>query len=211
LRRGDVIVALVVKLGQRFDKGLSCSVLDRSGQARSLSRSLASLLEGRAALLVFLRHFGCVGCDLQLSLLLPRQPELADLGVRIVLIGNGPPEHAAAFSERWSLAEREIDLVTDPSLGVFRAAGLERSAWATFGPQAMWSELLAMGAGQRPRRRAGDRFQQGGTLLLDQSGAVVFFHANRFVGDCVDAADVVDAAMRLRLGAAEAFAARGIV
>jgi hypothetical protein len=196
-----------VKLGQRFEKGLACTVLDRNGHPSPLG----ALVDGKPALLVFLRHFGCVGCDLQLTLLLPRQPELSDLGVRIVLIGNGPPEHVGAFAERWSLAEREIALVTDPSLGVFRAAGLERSAWATFGPQALWSELVAMGAGQRPRRRAGDRFQQGGTLLLDARGAAVLFHANRFVGDCVDVADVVEAAMRLRLRDEAGYAQRGIV
>jgi hypothetical protein len=198
----------------RFPDGLSCTVLDREGYPQRLG-DIVCRAPRTPALLVFLRHFGCVGCEAQIASLMPRQPELSDLGVRIVLLGNGSPAHARAFVDRWALGERPVTVVTDPTLGTFRAAGLVRSTWATFGPRALFSELLAIGAGQRPRRRDGDRFQQGGALLLDATGAVAFFHANRFVGDCVSLADVVDAAMKLHLGSrevgAESFAKRGIV
>jgi len=201
----------MTKPGRSFAGGLSCDVIDRDGR----SQTLGALVGSHPALVVFLRHFGCVGCDLQVRTLLPRQPELTDLGVRIVLVGSGLPEHARAFVDRWALDERHVTVVIDPTLRVFRAAGLVRSAWATFGPRALFSELLAIGAGLRPRPPKGDSLQQGGTLLLDAAGEVVFFHANRFIGDRVNAADLVEAATRLHLGSlhlrSEAFARRGIV
>jgi hypothetical protein len=196
--------------GRRFE-GLACDVRGSDGR----SQPLGAIVGSTPAILVFLRHFGCVGCEVQVDALLPRQPELSDLGVAIVLVGSGSAEHARAFVERWGLDGRRVAVVTDPTLDTFRAAGLVRSAWATFGPRALFSELLAIGAGLRPGRADGDRFQQGGTLLLDADGSVVFAHANRFVGDVVDAADLVDAATRLHLrstsSTGEALARRGIV
>ena len=184
-------------------------VIDRGGRARAL-RSV--VLPG-PTLLVFLRHFGCVGCEALVTALVPRQPELSDLGVRIVLVGNGAPEHLRGFAERHGLDERHVTLVTDPSLAVFAAARLLRSTWATFGPRSLFTEARAIGRGLRPGRRHGDRLQQGGALLLDERGEVVSRHVDAFVGDHARPEDVVDAAMRLRLqGAATAdLAERGIV
>ncbi|MCZ6626185.1 MAG: peroxiredoxin-like (seleno)protein, partial [Deltaproteobacteria bacterium] len=45
----------------------------------------------RPTLLVFLRHFGCMGCSQHVNELSPRLLELYNLGMRTVFVGNGEP------------------------------------------------------------------------------------------------------------------------
>ena len=46
--------------------------------------SLGSLWTGQPAALIFVRHFGCIGCSENVSLLAPRHPELAQPGFNIL-------------------------------------------------------------------------------------------------------------------------------
>ena len=154
---------------------------------------------GRPVLILFLREFGCIGCAEQVHDLAPRLAEIAAQGVRVVLVGNGPHERAGAFLEHHALADKPVELWTDPSLAVYRAAGLARSAWATHGPFALRDFLRALGHGHRPGRIEGDLRQQGGALLVDDAGVVVWAHKNRSLGDHPDPADLVDAVLALRL------------
>jgi peroxiredoxin len=157
------------------------------------------LLGGRPVLVLFLREFGCIACAEQVHEIAPRLAEIAALGVRVVLVGNGPHERAGAFLEHHALADKPVELVTDPTLAVYRAAGLQRSAWATHGPFALADFLRALGHGHRPGRVEGDLRQQGGACLLDEAGVVVWAHRSTSLGDHPDPADIVDAVLALRL------------
>ena len=172
-------------------------VLDRTGQGRRLG----SFWEEQPCVLVWLRHFGCIGCDVTVTELAPRLPELDAAGARTVLVGNGAPAAIDAFVERHALADKSVGVFTDPSLAAFGAAGLVRSAWATFGPRAVADYVRAMGAGFVPRRRAGDVLQQGGALVVDAGGRVVLHRVSKSLGDHADASDLVDAALGLALRA----------
>jgi peroxiredoxin len=160
---------------------------------------LADLARGGPALIVFIRHFGCIGCAEQVHGLAPRLPEIAALGVRVVLVGSGAPEHIDAFLERNALADKAVEVVTDPSLRAHEAAGLARSAWATFGPRAVVDFLRAASRGHLPRSTDGDLYQQGGAVLVDALGVVAWAHDNPSLGGHADPSDAVDAALRLRL------------
>jgi peroxiredoxin len=172
-------------------------VLDRAGQGRRLG----SLWEKQPCVVVMLRHFGCIGCDVTVTELAPRLAELHAAGARTILVGNGDPAAIDGFVERHGLADKPVDVLTDPTLGAFRAAGLVRSAWATFGPRAVVDYVRAMGAGFVPRKTAGDVLQQGGALVVDAGGRVVFRHAATHLADHADASDLVDAALSLALRA----------
>jgi peroxiredoxin len=154
---------------------------------------------GRPALVLFLREFGCIACAEQVHEIAPRLAEIAAQGVRVVLVGNGPYERAGAFLEHHGLADKSVELFTDPSLAVYRAAGLRRSAWATHGPFAFRDFMRALGHGHRPGRIEGDLRQQGGAILIDEAGVVVWAHENESLGDHPDPADLVDAVLALRL------------
>lgn len=160
---------------------------------------LASLWAKQPALLVFLRHFGCVGCSEQLAELVPRLDEIARAGVRTVLIGNGTPEQRDAFAERHRIERASSLLMTDPELAAYRSLELLRSRWATYGLRSIADLARAVSHGHPHVAVEGDATQQGGVLLVDTRGVVRFFHASRSIGDHPSASDLVDAALRLAL------------
>ena len=172
-------------------------VLDRAGRAQRLGASW----ETGPSVVVMLRHFGCIGCDVTVTELAPRLTELRAAGAKTVLVGNGPPEVIAGFVERHGLGDKPVEVVTDPTLATFRAAGLARSAWATFGPRAIADYVRARGGGHVPGKTAGDALQQGGALVVDAGGEVAFHHVARSLGDHADVSDLVDAVLGLALRA----------
>ena len=155
--------------------------------------------DGNPAVILWLRHFGCVGCSQEVTELAPRIDELDRAGARVVLVGNGTREQLEGFVERHKLAEAHVVMATDPSLESYRAAGFVRSAWATFGPRAIVDFARAMTAGHMHAGVEGDAMQQGGALVVDARGVVRLFRKNRSIGDYVPASDVVDAVLRIEI------------
>lgn len=190
-------------VGAPIDRGVADTrVLDATGAPVAVGTFWAH----GPCLLVLLRHFGCVGCAEQMTELSPRLRDLAQAGVRTVLVGNGTPEQLAAFIERHALTGAPVEVVTDPPLGLYSALELRRSAWATIGPRALVDMARAMTAGHPHRPVEGDATQQGGVLLVDGRGIVRFYHRNRSLGDHADTSDLVEAALRLRIEASSAAA-----
>jgi len=129
-----------VRAGEVVPKDLAQSkVLDREGRETVLESFWAE----RPALLLYLRHFGCLCLSAQITELAPRLDELERLGIRTVFISNGDPHFIDTFIERFLLADKPVDIVTDPSLASFRAAGMLRSWWAIFGPRGLWDGIRA--------------------------------------------------------------------
>jgi hypothetical protein len=184
----------MVTVGAELPDALSRAPVSR---ADGVVRPFGELTHGRPLLAVFVRHFGCVGCAEGVLALIPRLDELASLGVRVVLVGSGPAEHIEGFVERFGLADKGVEIVTDPSLGAFAAAGLPRSVWATYGPRAVLDFLRAFSRSVLPRPTSGDLLQQGGALLVDE-GRVIWMHRNASLGGNADPSDVVGAVLTLR-------------
>lgn len=174
---------------------LACEVERRDG-ARV---ALGDIVGGRAALLVFVRHFACPGCSHFMEVLAPRLPELAELGVSVAIVGSGSPARLAAFVDRMHLDARGVECLTDPSRGAYRAAGLRQSALGTYGPKPFFASLglYAMGHWVRRHEDDGDVEQQGGIVLLDGDGRVVAHHRDRDLVDHAPVTDVVHAALEL--------------
>jgi len=124
-----------------------------------------------------------------------RLPEIENLGVGVVLVGNGPPTALAAFVRSMNLQGRRVTAVTDPSLASYRIAGLLRPRVHRL--RAVLELLQALGAGYRHRRRAGDAMQLGGAFLVDDAGRVVYHHRSESPGDLADPNDIVQAALAL--------------
>ena len=64
-----------------------------------------------------------------------------------MLLGNGRADFIEDFSRRNNLEDKPVTILTDPSLEVYQYAGLERSAWSTFGPRGVvgFAKALAKG------------------------------------------------------------------
>lgn len=183
----------VVNVGDAIPTLLRDAVLTSKDGVRT---TFGEIARRGPMLAVFIRHFGCIGCAEQIESITPRLAEIAALGVHALVIGNGPADHIEAFVERHGLSDKPVDVVTDPSLVAFDAAGLGRSMWATMGPLAVVDFLRALTHGQRARRTDGDLLQQGGAFLIDR-GVVVWAHRNASLGGHADAADLIDAVLCL--------------
>ena len=124
-----------------------------------------------------------------------RLPELDALGVGVVLVGSGPPTALASFVRDMALARHGVTVVTDASLGVFRAAELRRPRF--HGLRAVAEAVRELTAGYAPGRVIGDARQLGGAILIDQSGRVVYHRRAQSPGDLIDSSDIVQAALAL--------------
>lgn len=185
-----------MRVGEAVPKTLAlCSVLDREGREIVLQ----SLWAAGPALLVFMRHFGCLCLSAQVTELSPRLFELHQLGVRTVFIGNGAPHFIDGFIERFGLADKRVEIVTDPSLASFRAAGFLHSWWATYGLRGLWDAIRAWGAGHVNHSGEGDALQQGGTLLVDANGRIAWYYRDASRGGHAPSVDIVDVVIRLIL------------
>jgi peroxiredoxin len=159
---------------------------------------LGSFWEDGDVLFVFVRHFGCAGCSEHVTELSARLPELVTLGVRVVIVGCGDRTSIAGFVERHRLEDKDVVIVTDATLEAQRLAGLERSAWSAFGPRAMVGFVALVLRGYSHRAPDGDVYQQGGTLLVQKGGTVVFADRSRALGEHAPLVEVVDVALALR-------------
>jgi peroxiredoxin len=171
----------------------AATVLDEEGEPYALRE----LIAGRPCLLIFLRHFGCIGCSENVHDLGPRLAELEHMGLQTLFIGNGAPRFIEDFVARNGIADRSARFFTDPTLRAFRATGLHRGVLRTLGPRAVADAVGALGRGHRQGRLLGDPWQQGGTLLVDRAGVVRYLHRNRRLGDHAGAVDIADAALKL--------------
>lgn len=185
---------MAVVVGAKVPTALAdAQVLDRRGVASPLGQRW----HDRPALLVFLRHFGCIGCAEQVGVIAPRVPELVRLGIAVVFVGNGAAQFIDGFVERNALAGQPIEIVTDPSCTTFDALGLENGKRALLSPRAVANAVRARIAGYRQTGIEGAGFQQGGIALVDQDGTLRYLHRDRTLGDHAPTADVVDAALAL--------------
>ena len=111
-------------------------------------------------------------------------------GAELYVIGNGSPSFIEGFR-----AETKYDgpLYVDPSLEVYKAAELKRGVAKTFSPFALGKTIKAFAAGNRQGRTQGDPWQQGGALVIDTDGSVLWHHVSAHSGDQASGADIVAA------------------
>jgi hypothetical protein len=85
---------------------------------------------------------------------------------------------AKNFAEHLKFPE-SVAMLTDPARESYKAAGLRRSVWRTFSLKALGYFRAARKKGFKQGRVQGDAFQQGGSLVVDKGGRILY----RFVSD----------------------------
>lgn len=106
------------------------------------------------------------------------QNAILDTGAHLVVIGNGTPEMAQDFVEQFHV---RVPVYTDPQRESYRRAGMKRSMG--LGLRTPRQARRAMAAGHRQGKVAGDPWQQGGVLVVDSGGTLLWRHVNRDAGD----------------------------
>jgi hypothetical protein len=85
---------------------------------------------------------------------------------------------ARSFAEHFKFPD-SVKVLTDPTRESYKALGLHRSVWRTFSLKAIGFYRAARKNGFKQGRVQGDPWQQGGSLVVDKGGKVLY----RFVSD----------------------------
>ena len=96
-------------------------------------------------------------------------------GISLVFVGQGRPDQARAFREEQLLSTQAV-LLCDPNRVSYRGLGWSRGWWSLLHPLVFWRALLAVLGGHRQGALQGDAFQNGGVILTNALGEIVFRH-----------------------------------
>jgi prostamide/prostaglandin F2alpha synthase len=155
------------------------SLLDMTARQASLSH----VWHDEPAVVVFLRYFGCPFCQAQVVQLRDERERFRKAGGGIVLIGQGTPSDAVAFTERMN---QPFECLVDPDRSAYRAYGLARARPSQVaGPRVALPFLRANVHRETLQRglKGGSFMQMPGTFVVDTDGLVRMAHRNRHVAD----------------------------
>jgi peroxiredoxin len=177
-----------------FDRAPDVSLLDMAAREATLS----DYWQTEPAVVVFLRYFGCPFCQSQVVRLRDERERFEDAGGGIVLIGQGTPSDAVAFTQRMS---QPFDCLIDPDRSAYRAYGLPRARPAqVVGPRTALPFLRANLNRQTLQRglQGGKFMQMPGTFVVDTEGLIRMAHRNRHVADTPPNQRILDVLASLR-------------
>ena len=106
--------------------------------------------------------------------------EIQSKGAELIAIGNGKPQFVQAFIEDENIP---FPVYTDPKRLTYKALGFTRSIGATFRLSTLTSGVRAASSGHRQHALQGDPWQQGGLVVVNPAGDVLYHHINKDAGD----------------------------
>jgi peroxiredoxin len=162
------------------------TVLNPAGE----SVHLADEWIDRPAVVVWLRHFGCVFCREHVAEVRAARSDIEALGAGIVFVGNGTPRAAGWFQRKFAA---DSTVLTDPDLVTYRAIGARSGLLTTLGPQVWAKGLRAFRSGARQTSTKGHGMQQGGVLVIAPGTTILYKHISNVAGDHAPVAKVLQA------------------
>jgi peroxiredoxin len=176
------------------DPAPDVSLLDMGAHEAILSEYWRS----EPAVVVFLRYFGCPFCQSQVVRLRDDRERFEEAGAEIVLIGQGTPSDAVAFTRRM---DQPFQCLVDPDRSAYRAYGLGKARPAqVVGPRTTLPFLRANLRKETLQRglQGGKFMQMPGTFVVDTQGTVQMAHRNRHVADTPSNKRILDVLEALR-------------
>lgn len=165
---------------------------------------LGDLWKERPAVLVFLRHFGCVFCRQLAADFFSHRHQFEEADVELAAIGFGTPEEAREFLSRQNV---DLRLLVDPDRKVYELAGAKVATLnEVIGPRQIWRGLVATITSRLKQgsivvhqgRILGHAAQLGGVLLIAPDGSVRYAYLSEESGDNPPAREVLAAARAIR-------------
>lgn len=165
---------------------------------------LGDLWSERPAVLVFVRHFGCVFCR-QMAVEIHRaRHDFEEADVELVVIGHGSPAQAADFRRQQNV---DLPLLVDPERRVYELAGAKVATLPELiGPRQILRGLKATIVSRLRQgsiavhqgRIVGHAAQLGGVLVIAPDGSVRYAYLSEESGDNPPAREVLAAARAIR-------------
>src|SRR5947209_6498778 len=106
-------------------------------------------------------------CREQVAQLREREPAIADLGARLVVIGSGAPPFIPPFRE---ITKLRGEILTDPKRVTFEALQFTRSPLRLLDPRVLVAGIKTLWKGFRQGKTQGHPFQNGGVLIVLPQG-----------------------------------------
>jgi hypothetical protein len=154
----------------------------------------------RPAVVVWLRHFGCLLCREQAAAFRGRQQEIEALGAGLVFVGNGE----LAWARQFEIEECPgCRVLTDPGLDSYRAIGARRGWRSTIRPASLAAAIRAFRHGFRLSGVRGVPDQQGGVYVMLPDDRAAYAYVSGSAGDHPPIDAVLDA-LRAAVGAGAA-------
>ena len=147
----------------------------------------------RPALMVWLRHFGCIFCRQQAAAFAARIEEVEAKGARLVFIGCGSPCFAKTFREDYLAKAPSALVLCDPQRKSYSALGFRRR-WLTLLKICTWKRAMAAfrSGFRQSLRPQGDPWQNGGVVVLDGNGAIRYRFVSTDAGHHPPPTEVID-------------------
>jgi prostamide/prostaglandin F2alpha synthase len=128
--------------------------------------------------------------------------EFEAAGVRLVLIGQATPRHAAHFRRRLGI---ELPVLVDQRRESYRAAGAKVATFGELlGPKSVGvgvTRAVRSGGKVRQGRTIGHPAQLGGAMVIAPDGAVAWCHMSEDASDNAPAEDILEAGRRAAVAA----------
>jgi peroxiredoxin len=171
------------------DAAPDVELVDTSGAVVNLS----STWRDGPALLLFWRHWGC-GCGTERAeKLIEDYPHFRDAGANVVVIGQGEPERAAWYADRFGVP---CPILCDSDGSAYAAFGLrEMSPWLLLGePKPAMSVFEGWIQEHRAKGRpvADNPFLLPGDFVVDRSGRLVLTYRYQYCDNHADPVALVD-------------------
>ncbi|MCJ7511605.1 MAG: AhpC/TSA family protein [Anaerolineales bacterium] len=154
---------------------------------------LSSLWKGQPLLVLFWRHFGC-SCGVDRGSRLKQEYDgYVKAGASVVIIAQGEPERAVAYSEKYQLPP--VPILCDPQYRVYDAYGLlegKPSQVLFDAPEEFLDRQYETGVKfQRDRHESGrpavdSPWQMAGEFVIDAAGEVRLAYRYNFCEDYPD-------------------------
>lgn len=121
-----------------------------------------------------------------------RMDEIEAAGSQLIAIGNGHAHWARRFIEEEGI---DFPIFIDPGLRSYEHFGMKRGLGEVLGLKSLIHAGRALTSGHRQSDIRGDGLQNGGIVIVDENGDVVYSHIEEETGDLADL-DEVMAALR---------------
>jgi peroxiredoxin len=165
---------------------------------------LGDLWSERPAVLVFVRHFGCVFCRQMAVDIYRHRHQFDEADVELAVIGHGSPAQAADFRKQQNV---DLPLLVDPDRKVYELAGAKVATLnELIGPRqimrglkaTIMSRLKQGSVAVHQGKIIGHAAQLGGVLVIAPDGSVRYAHLSEESGDNPPAREILAAARAIR-------------